>query len=380
MMDDGSHDTPYMIREMSISGDIMAYRACPRQYRYYDVLGLPRSNKDPLWNSEFICGLEREAYHVWRTTGRPVRDRPSIGIMCRDVSGFLESRGMHPHPKAYEDDPDGTSGLLMNLRAHETVCFAMDHLFPLVRENDIVIRYRDGDMPFSMKGSAGIIDGGAVLDAGDDNILACMIKETVKDITADSEVLFEIRGTERPLYSDRDSGMDGHASYINALMGMRMSGTDHADVVAGVILYLNELRMSKRAMNALRVHLDEIDDVLDDDELDMLNDLEDGVQPSLESRIRRCIRVIPFDEVASRKAINDMHRVGMGIIRSHEADAGDPSNIAMHWEPGCYDSRRCRTCDFRPSCEGIPLGEKVVFPGSADREDNMNPSAMAPRD
>ena len=378
MMGSGSNHKTSQMHELSMSGDLMTFRQCPLQYRCYNVLGLPRSNKDPLWNSEFICELEREAYHQWRSTGRKIKDRQSIGLMSRQVDGFLRSQGMRPHPKTYEDDVEGISGKLMNLRAHETVCFLMDHLFPLVTENDAVFRYCDDRMPFSMTGSAGVMDGNTILNAESSNVLAQIIKQSVESLSSDSKVIFEIRGTERPLQEDEGSNKDSHTTYIHALMGMRMSDNDEAGrIAAGVILYLNELRLSKRARKALYAYLEDSDD---DDDIDILLELEDGEQPSIESRMRRCIRVVPYDSVSSRKAINDMSRIGMEIIRAHQSDEEDPSAVRSHWEPGNYDERRCKECDLALSCASVPDENKGIVTRCGSRILNEHPSMMAPRE
>ena len=379
-----------IVPSYSLTGDFISFLRCGLQYRYYNGSSLPPSRPVQLWFGEFIHGVMENAYRIWKASspsfpwpsnptpyrGDPPQDREfnDVGVIGDVVESGLRAGGKNPrNENAYKSAYQ---------RAELAVNELGPDLFPLIESaEEKVIGTREIPIPrdfsdtiratqYELHGVIDVLTNVSLREVQNTNIIRQAIQKECGELTGDFEVIVDYKGTNRPSI--------GHKYWCQAewqvqtYSWLRTKQQNSLPVVAGVLLYINELAPSGEDLVNLKKAIGENKtDVVpkhgSQDE-SLLNMWRQGAAiPDFSSsfRLARAIRVIPVTEDSSEEAAKRFDGFVMDIEKcvSKEASAG---KILEHWKAS-GDEATCVACDFRHIC-----------PSPAPRETNVNRIRRAP--
>ena len=379
-----------IIPSYSLTGDLISFLRCGLQYRYHNQSSLPPSRPVQLWFGEFIHGIMENAYRIWKSDSptfpwpsnptsyreEPPQDRElhDIGTIGEMVESTLRAGGKNPRSRetrksAYK-------------RAEQAVnCLGQD-LFPLIKfAEEKVIGTRDVPIPtdlsdpirakkYELHGIIDVVTNVSLTEVPNTNIIRQAIQRECPNLTGDFEVIIDYKGTKRPT-TDHDYWKQGEWQ-VKTYAWLRTNQRDSLPVVAGVLLYINELVPSDRELVELRKAIrEEKTDVVpkrgshDESLLNMWKPGSKTPNFSLNYRLARAIRVIPVTPKSSEEAAKRFDKVVMDIegCVNKETAIG---NILNQWVPS-GDQDTCVACDFRHFC-----------PSPAPRDINRNNTNRVP--
>jgi hypothetical protein len=383
-----AREIPQSVPDYSLTGDLLSFLRCQRQYRFQNGSALPPARPIQLWFGEFVHGCMEIALDIWKVkpysfpwpcnmvewkdrelaTTLPEND---IGEMGRKIERMLATQGKtarnrHARESAYA-------------RVEATINLIGPHLFPLVTYAEeplagtraIPLEATD-NLRAARYGLTGVVD---VLSAirlstvTPDNVIRLAIerelaKHPVK-LPSDYEVIVDYKGSERP--NPIDGYWQQHEWQIQTYAWLRQRKTDALPIVAGIVLYVNELQPTEGQMEQLvrlfrKKELDPMPQAGSQD-FNALNLWAPGVvggqQLTAQFRIARALRVVPVTDASIQVALLEFDRVVLDIERNvtREVNAAD---ITSAWAPTCADEQTCVACDFRPSCPK-PAGADVGY-------------------
>lgn len=381
----------------SLTGDLLSYLRCGLQYRYQNGSALPPARPVQLWFGEFIHGVMEMAYTLWKSNGIPLPwpstkmewgDREKglnlpdhdIGEIGRRVEAVLAIQGKIPRNRDARDTAYA--------RASEAINLIGPHLFPLVMfaeeplEGSRVLPAIAGQPDlraerYAVTGVADVLTSIKLANVEPDNIFRRAIEEALKmreiAVPPEFEVVVDYKGAGRPKIGTTHADYwQQHDWQIQMYGWLRGRKADALPVVAGVVLYINELLPSTKDVIDLCAQIrNGTTDVVPksgDKDSYVLSTATSGTaagrELSIEFRIRRAIRVIPVTEAS--KAIAG--QAFDGVVRDieqrivKEIAQGD---ISMAWTPSCQDTDTCVACDARYFCpqpHGKPVTYKVEPP------------------
>ena len=259
-----------IIPSYSLTGDLISFLRCGLQYRYHNRSSLPPSRPVQLWYGEFIHGVMENAYRIWKSNSPPFpwpsnptpyrgeppenRELHDIGTIGDMVESTLRAGGKNPRSRetwesAYK-------------RAEQAVNYLGQDLFPLIKfAEEKVIGTRDVPIPTDVSGPVraekyelhGVID--VVTDVSlkgvpSTNIIRQALQKECPGLTGDFEVIIDYKGTKRPT-TEHDYWKQGEWQ-VNTYAWLRTNQRGSLPVVAGVLLYINELIPSDRELVELK--------------------------------------------------------------------------------------------------------------------------------
>ena len=362
-----------IIPSYSLTGDLISFLRCGLQYRYHNQSSLPPSRPVQLWFGEFIHGVMENAYRIWKSdspsfpwpsnptpyreespAGREPHDIGTIGEM---VESALRAGGKNPRSRETRESA--------YKRAEQAVNHLGQYLFPLIKfAEERVIGTRDIPTPtdasdprraqkYELHGVIDVVTNVSLTEVPNTNIIRQAIQRECPSLTGDFEVIIDYKGTKRPT-TDHDYWKQGEWQ-VNTYAWLRTNQRDSLPVVAGVLLYINELVPSDRELVELKKAIrDEKPDVVpkqgsqDESLLNMWKQGSKIPDFSLDYRLARAIRVIPINPKSSADAAEHFDKVVMDIegCVNKEVVVG---NILNQWEAS-GDQDTCVACDFRYVC------------------------------
>lgn len=379
-----------IIPSYSLTGDLISFLRCGLQYRYHNRSSLPPSRPVQLWFGEFIHGVMENSYRIWKSDSppfpwpsnpTPYREEPpedrefyDIGTIGEMIESTLRAGGKNPR--------SGNARDFAYQRAERAVNELGQHLFPLIKSaEEKVIGTRYIPTPIGLSGTLrakqyelrGIIDvltNVSLTEGPNTNIIRQAIQRECPDLTGNFEIIVDYKGTNRPPINHEY--WDQGNWQVQTYAWLRTRQQNALPVVAGVLLYVNELAPSARELVELKKKIiNKQTDVLPErgsyDE-SLLNMWQQGraiPDFSLDYRLARTIRVIPVTPRSSEEAAKRFDEVVMDIegCVNKEAAVG---NILNQWVPS-GDEETCDACDFRHFC-----------PSPAPRDTNGNRTKRVP--
>ena len=365
-----------IVPQYSLTGDLLSYLRCGLQYRYHSGSSLPPSRPVQLWFGEFIHGIMEGAYRIWGASTSPpqfpwpcnltpFRTSPptgrfdhDIGTLGDTVESSLRAQGKNPRSRVVRVSAYRRAELAVNELG--------PHLFPLIASaEERVIGTRQipsppAGLPVGPRGQLyelhGIIDvvthvqfNGAPVT----NILKRAIQEANPGLNGSFEVIVEYKGTRRPPINH--SYWQQGDWQIQTYAWLRMRQATSLPVVAGILIYINELAPGNEDLRHFKreIRNNETDVVPVPGSMDAynLNAWRPGNVPptlSFEFRMARAIRIVTISETSQQNATTEFDQV-VRRIENCVANEAAVGRIIQNWST-TGDDDTCTACDFRHFC------------------------------
>lgn len=362
-----------LVPSYSLTGDLLSFLRCHRQYRYYNGSSLPPSRPVQLWYGEFIHGVLEAAYRLWeeRSTpphpwpctisqwgeDRPVRSSHDIGELGERIETVLRAQGKEARSRE--------ARAAAYRRAEVAVNELGPLLFPLIADAEAkVIGTRS--LPqvaghptiradrYELHGVIDVVTQIQLAAVPADNPLRQAIEVACAQLPDRFEIIADYKGAPRPGTSS-DYWTQGDWQ-VQTYAWLRNHQARGVPIVAGVLIYINELapgnediREIQRQMRTRETDIFPAPGSQDERILRNWRSGQDTSQLSMEFRLRRAIRVIPVTPESLRAATTEFDKVVRKIEENieHEEAVG---TIPPAWLANCSDGDTCVACDFRHFC------------------------------
>ncbi len=376
---------PYLVPSYSINGDLLPFLHCGLQYRYLRRGALPPAEPVQLWYGHFLHGVMEEAYRRWREPGEglsfPV-PTTTFSEIKEVVLQRLRAQGLTVR--------DPVARALAYRRAQRSLDVWGRHLVELIAEAEVTLtglRELPGSHRARRYELTGVTDVLVSLDRhthGSNLVVQCVFNDTtcadhlqkLRDQPGGSarqpEAIIDYKGMRRPPVTDVALR---HALRLQVLTyaWLRSRQRGAGPVVAGVLLFLNELAPTERDLQALQQEVA----ALSTDLLPAGQDLAklrgwrvgQAGQPrpedvlSLDYRIQRSFMVVPVLPDIVERNLFEFDRVVEKIERLLEQETTRGHIVDVWKDSARSDARSCPICDYRSFC-----------PASCDRTPPVAPA------
>jgi len=373
---------PYIIPEYSLTGDLLAYLNCPRQYRYYNKAALPPARPVQLWFGEFIHGVLHEAFLRWRDQQAYKRFPWDWATHLRpiemEVYNRLAARALYPPPNLFCpytqprnnpgwcDDDNHPHRLLASERAFAMVNTWGQHLLPMIAEAEVKLtgsRAMPQGIPnprsnyYSITGIVDVISSVNLANAPRGNLLVHRLQE-LPALQAQMgphhpqfDVIIDYKGMRRP--ATNSDTWNHHEWQLKTYGWLRQNQQGPRSIAAAIVFYINELEPSLGDKEALieevRLRTTDVLPSLSSD----VHALSGNVRPrniSLSSGYmeQRALRIIPISDQTIQQGLTEFDTV-VGQIEGAVAQeiTGQPLQTCWTARP---EVRTCTACDFKTYC------------------------------
>jgi hypothetical protein len=359
---------PTLVPNYSLTGDLLSFMRCGLQYRYQNGSALPPSRPVQQWFGEFIHGVMETAYRLWRASQPPFpwpsnptqwRQNPPAGRALHDIGSIgdlveisLQAAGKSARSGQARDSAYERATLAVNEIGPE--------LFPLITAaEERVIGTRPLALPAGMASRAQMYELHGIMDVlssvavqSGQNAICEAVRAVVPSIPPNAEIIVDYKGSDRPGTTDPYWAQGEWQLQMYAWL--RSKQPNAAPVVAGVLLYVNELQLADSGVKKLRTHVSagttDVKPVPNSPDDYQLRNWQSGTTPAFSTSFRkaRMIRVVPITTASMTNACAQFDRVVLEIEKcvGQEAQHGA---IVSHW-PCTGDAETCSACDFRHFC------------------------------
>jgi hypothetical protein len=377
---------PYIIPSYSLTGDLLSYLNCGRQYRYHNRGALPPSKPVQLWFGQFIHGVMEEAFRRWREAHTNWVEQGAFGPLLEfpwgqqitseiqeQVIARLKAQGLIYRNKAMLE--------LSQRRAEAAINQIGQHLFSLIDQAEVRLRgIREMPLPsgsprradyYEVTGVVDVLSSLQLSAANPSNRLlrALLAKEAVSRTIAAArtargrgsqqfEVILDYKGMRRPGTGSVDNSLERFEWQLQTYAWLRSQQPDARPVLAAVLIFINELVPSTGDMKDLRAEVleqaPENQSLLTDSEIAALQSWRPGrhggppPQLSLETRLKRAIHVVPISDGSVNASLGRFDQV-VGEIEASVFSESAGHKISVSWR-ATPSERNCTVCDFKNFC------------------------------
>lgn len=365
---------PHLVPSYSLTGDLLSFLRCHRQYRFYNGSALPPSRPVQLWYGEFVHGVLEAAYRIWQSEssapafpwpctpsewgqGKPDRPSHDIGEIGDRIEFVLKAQGKDARSRA--------ARAAAYRRATAAVNELGPLLFPLIADAETkVIGTRAlptvAGRPsiradrYEVHGVIDVVTQVSLAKVAPENAIRREIEKACPPLPQEFEVIADYKGASRPGFSS-DYWTQGDWQ-VQTYAWLRRNQAQGVPIAAGVLLYIDELSPGTDTIREMQSQISRGDtDVRpepgSEDEV-ILRNWRPGQsidQLSLGFRLRRAIRVIPVTEESLRTATAAFDGVVREIEENIEKEFAH-GTISVAWSANCKDANTCVACDFRHFC------------------------------
>ncbi len=379
-----------MVPDYSLTGDLLSYRRCAMQYRYYNGSSLPPSRPVQLWYGEFIHGVLEAAFKLWKSQGVPfpwpchpmAEDgppaAPPAGLAPNDVRAVgwpIEEALAYSGKRARSR----RARLSAYARAEAAINLLGPDLFPLIASaEEKVIGTRSLATPpgrpvrserYALNGVIDVLTNVELAGAPATNAVRDAVEAACPNLSGGFEVIVDYKGSHRPRLTE--DHWDLGEWQVQTYAWLRQRQRLARPVAAGILIYINELAPGGQDMRRLRGDIaageTDVAPRRGDPDYYALNAWVAGSAAGLSAsfRFRRAIRVVPVDEASIARATGRFDDIVSEIearIMREEAQG----SIRAAWPPTCKDPETCSACDFRFFCPDPATSERDRMPGAFD--------------
>ena len=366
-----------VVPEYSLTGDLLSYRRCAMQYRYYNGSSLPPSRPVQLWYGEFIHGVLEAAFRLWRARAATVpfpwpcdpleedgppsapRDglaRNDVRVIGWPIEEALAFAGKRARSRKARASAYG--------RAEAAINILGPHLFPLIADAEQkVIGTRllpagpAGAMArserYALHGVIDVLTNVQLADVEARNAIRDAVEAACPGLRGPFEVIVDYKGSHRPeVGADHWDLGEWQVQTYAWLRGRQQSANP---VAAGILIYVNELAPGSADMVRLRSEVGagrtDVAPVRGDPDYYAIQAWTPGAAPglSIPFRLRRALRVIPVDAGSIQRATGRFDAI-VSEIEGRIVDEERSGSIRSTWPPTCGEDETCNACDFRFFC------------------------------
>lgn len=362
----------YSLPSYSLTGDLIGFLRCGLQYRYTRIGKLPASSPLQLWFGQFIHAVLEEAYRRYRDSvvNNSPNPPPWPDDVLEDIRNLIKTRlaagGLSVRNLETEK--------LGNERATTAVQELGPHLFPLIHRAEVrltgarllpsianSLQFRVADR-YEMVGVVDVVTHVELADAvlASNPLVEALRKSLGSALPPMFEVIVDYKGMRRPPVPTAGAAGSLWTQYewqVQTYGELRRTQPDALDVVAGVLLYVNELHPTRNDLERLK---DEIANGTTDvppapgspDDVAIKQwKKRDKQLPQLtfEYRLARALRVIPITPQSIAHALHAFDEVVKEIetCRGREVH-GSP--VLQAWTKNSQEEQTCVVCDSRTFC------------------------------
>ena len=377
----------YALPSYSLTGDLLGYLRCGLQYRYSRIGQLPSTRPVQLWFGQFIHGVLEEAFRRFdqgRRAGSPVLPpwpQTEIDDICDLITKRLASQGLVAWDRRLEH--------LGRARAEAAVNDLGPELFPIIHRAEVRLtgaralpvqnippqfRFRDVDR-YEIVGVVDVVTHVALADPKlkNNRVVKAILAALPPTPPPEFEVIIDYKGMRRPTPTNARGQIDPYWRIyewqLQTYAHLRSTHADSLPVLAGVLLYTNELLPTWGDLKSLKQEsaagITDVAPRAGSQAEQMLRNMKRSQAPidpatgrrqypaklPLDFRIQRAIRVATISQSSIQAALAkfDDTVVDIETCRGRESVNG---SVLGAWTNYSSEQDTCAACDHQTYCPG----------------------------